>query len=88
MVEHVDRLAAIEARLERGSARMDLHEQALAENTAITQEIRDLLAAFKGGFKVLGWLGTGAKWAGIFAGAGLALYRAWYAIRHGGAEPK
>lgn len=82
-----DRLAAIEDRLERGSERMDLLDAELDRNTELTQEIRDIMAAARVGFKVLGGLGTVAKWIGTIAGAGVALYSLWYAITHGGATP-
>ena len=83
-----ERLAAIEARLERGSQHMDLIDQAMLENTALTQEIRDILTTAKTGFRVLGGLGTLVKWTGMVAGGLLALYTAIYALAHGGATPK
>ena len=83
-----ERLAAIEARLDRGSIRMDLSDEVMRENTAITQEVRDILAAAKTGLRVLGGLGTLFKWVGMVAGGLLALYTAIYALMHGGATPK
>jgi hypothetical protein len=67
--------------------RLDAIETSLEENTQITTEVRELLTAFKGGMRVLGWLGTFAKWAGGIAGACVALYSAWYALTHGGDLP-
>ena len=83
-----DRLAAIEARLDQGSARMDQFGKALSLNTEITSDIRDIVLAARTGFKVLGWLGMVFKWVGVIAAAGVAIYTAAYAMLHGGATPK
>jgi hypothetical protein len=53
----------------------------------VTHEVRDLLTAFKGGFKVLGWLGTGLKWVGGIALACTTIYTALYMATHGGQLP-
>ena len=53
------RLAAIETSLAQGRQRMDRMQTELTVNTEITAEVRDLLNSFKGGFRVLGWLGVG-----------------------------
>ncbi len=73
--------------MDAGAKRMAAIEKALAENTEITEQIRDFLAAFRGGFRVLGWLGSGAKWVGGLAGAAVAIYSAVYAITHNGNLP-
>lgn len=83
-----DRLTAIEERLDRGSQRMDLIDESLKENTELTREIRDLIAAARLGFKVLGGLGMVFKWIGTVATAGLAMWAAIYAITHNGVPPK
>lgn len=83
-----ERLAAIEERLDRGSDRMDRIERTLNENTDATLEVRDLINTVKGGFKVLGWLGGGAKWIGSLATAGAAIYGFIWAITHPGQLPK
>lgn len=59
----------------------------LKANTQITQEIRDIFAAVRSGFKVLGWLGTAAHWIGKIALAVGAIAGAWWAIFHGGRPP-
>lgn len=59
----------------------------MAKNTEVTTEVRDLVAAFKGGFKVAGWFGTGLKWCAGIAAAIASLYAAWQAIVHGGKLP-
>lgn len=93
-----DRLAEMEARLERGSVRMGLIELAVEENTRITEagnavgaEVRDMLATGKTVVKVFNWIGrTSMKllvWAGKVAGAALALYGAFYAATHSGGLP-
>ena len=90
-----ERVAAIERRLDKGASRMNGLERAVDEvatelrlNTSATLEMRELLAAFKGGFKVLGWFGVAAKWLGVLATAGLAIYSFFYSVTHGGQLPK
>lgn len=75
---------AIERRLDRSDARMVSIEQSLDENTQVTTEVRDFLTAMRAGFRVLGWLGTGAKWIAAMAGAVAAVVGAFYAIKGGG----
>jgi hypothetical protein len=82
-----ERLDAIEQRLQRGSEHMALIDGAIAENTTLTREVRDVLDAFKGGMKVLGWLGTGMGWLGKIAAAVVAIWGFIYAITHNG-SPK
>jgi hypothetical protein len=67
--------------------RMTTIETKLADTQSVTHEVRDLLTAFKGGFKVLGWLGTGAKWVGGIATACVAIYTIGYMLTHGGQLP-
>ena len=59
----------------------------IAENTAITKEIRETFDAVKNGFKVLGWFGVVAKFIGTLAAAGTAVWAAYYAMSHGGKAP-
>jgi hypothetical protein len=62
----------------------------LAANTAATNEIKtgvkdlvDMFQAWKGALRVLGWLGSVAKWVGAI-GAGFAgVYGAYTAFRFG-----
>jgi hypothetical protein len=77
------RLASIEHRLGMGDERMASIERELASNTEVTREIRDLMTAARVGFRVLGGLGTAAKWLGGLATAGLAIWALWQSIRHG-----
>lgn len=67
--------------------RMTAIEAELHENTQITSEVRDLLAAFRAGFRVLGWLGHAVRWAGYIAGAAGAVYGFYLLVRHGGPKP-
>ena len=49
-------------------------EDMLRENTDVTQEIKNILDAAKGFFKVGGWIATGVKWlVGVVTGC-IALY--------------
>lgn len=73
------RLAAIEARLARGDARMGRIETSIESNTAATLEVRDLLGTFKAGMRFLGWLGNGFKWLGALAAAIAAI---WSVLDH------
>lgn len=81
-------LAAIHERLDRGSARMDQMQREMAANTDVTVEIRELMAAARVGFKVLGGLGIAAKWVAAIASAAAAVYGLIYAATHGGQMPK
>ena len=63
-------------------------ETAMAANTALTQDLRsdtqellDLFRTAKGGFRVVGWIGTFAKWSTGLAAAAMALYTAFQNTR-------
>jgi hypothetical protein len=93
-----DDLKHIHERLESGAERMQSIEGKLQEqkaeldrNTALTQAIQtdtaDILAALAAarlGLKVLGGMGTVAKWATPFVTLGAALYGLWQSIKVGG----
>lgn len=53
---------------------MNTLEEKLDHNTAITQEVADILGACKGGLKVLGWAGSALKWGAMVAGAIYTFY--------------
>lgn len=64
----------------------------IEENSALTRQLGDSTAemvemfnAAKGAFKVLGWIGTGVKWAGGIAAAGAAF---WALFHNSGIPPK
>jgi hypothetical protein len=89
-----ERLSAIDHRLDRGAEKMEQHADALTKmaaelkaNSETTNEVRELLALGRNGLKVLGWLGSAAKWLSTIATAALAVYGAFYAITHGGQMP-
>lgn len=82
-----ERLAAIERRLDRGSERMGAIESDVAENTAITREIRELLELCRSGLRILGYLGAVARWAMPIVGLCGVAYGWYQAIRHGSAPP-
>jgi hypothetical protein len=68
------RLLAIEQRLDRGAVRMTAMQQEIADNTEVTKEVRDILQTFRTGFKVAGWIGTGAKWVASISAAVAGLW--------------
>lgn len=77
--------------LKEGAARMDAMQVEIEANTQVTLalkddtgELLDILNACRGGLKVLGWIGTAAKWlAGVAAAVGIL-----YGLLHGGLPPK
>lgn len=73
----------IDQRLDNGSARMDLMQGELTRNTEVTTEVRDVLNMAKAGLRVLGGIGTAARWLGGIAAAAAAIWALWQAIRHG-----
>lgn len=65
-------------------ARLRDIETELAANTKVTTEVREVLDTFKGGMRMLGWMGIAAKWiAGIAAAIG-AVIAIWETLRSGG----
>ena len=73
--------------LARGEERMAAIEAELLANSAVTAEIRDILAVAKVGLRVLGGVGTAVRWAGYIATALGAIYIAVYMATHGGKTP-
>lgn len=87
-----------DARLEDGARRMQAIEDRLRDfekiqedlgvelkaNTAVTAELRDIMAAARLGFKVIGWIGTLAKWAVALA---VPVYALIHTIKTGGPPP-
>lgn len=69
------------------SLRMTQIEDLLAENTAMTAQMLDVVKAVKGGLKVLGWIGVAAKWLAGLAAAVAAIYTLIYMATHGGSKP-
>lgn len=84
----VGRLLAIEQELAQGRDRMGRIEDSIGANTEMTATIRDIVVAGKAGFKVLGWIGTVAKWIAAVGGAVVAVYAVVHAIKTGHPPPK
>lgn len=82
-----ERFAAITKRLDAGSTRMKRIESDLHQNTAITQQIHDLVITAKAFFKILGYLGSGLKWLGIIAAAAVSIWGAVQTFKNGGPPP-
>lgn len=77
------RLASIDSRLDAGSRRMTRIEAQLAENTALTRDVRELMEAGRAGLRVLGTLGKLAGWVGKLATAALAIWAFIHAVKNG-----
>ena len=58
--------------------RMDRLDSGLQQNTAVTQEVKDILDAAKGAFRFFGHMGNAIKWLLGFGAAGLAF---WVALK-------
>jgi hypothetical protein len=80
-----DDINQIKRELAAGGLRMTAIERELQMNTSVTADVRALLDAARVGLKVLGALGTAVTWAAKIAGAAVAIWGAWQAIKHGGA---
>lgn len=83
-------LTAIHDRLDAGEVRMARIEGQVAENTALTREnteitkdIAELLYAARLGLKVIGGIGSIAKWAGTVAAALVAIWGLVVALKSG-----
>ena len=75
------RVLSIEDRLDRGDKRMGNIESDLAQNTAATNEVLEIVRMGKSFFKVCGHIGNAIKWA---LGIATAIGAAWAAWKHGG----
>jgi hypothetical protein len=92
------RFDSIEKRLALGARRMDRIEGEVKENTDMTRDVHEMLLAWRAGMSAIAKFGRGlamvgrgimklVRWAGIVAGAGVAIWSAIYAITHGGRTP-
>jgi hypothetical protein len=90
MAEIVLAHQAIVRRHEEDLPRIERMEATLATNSTVMAEVKEMVStvtALKGGLKVLGWLGTGAKWlVSIAAVIGLVWFLVQF-IAHGGRIP-
>ena len=81
--KRIDKIESVmDANAESVNQRLDTVETALCDNTKTTNqtqqntaELVEIFQAAKGGFKVMGWLGQAAKWAGGIAIAVGALWK-------------
>ncbi|WP_460528821.1 hypothetical protein [Chitinimonas naiadis] len=48
-----------------------------------TTQVKEILDAMRGGFKVLGWLGVAAKWVTPFVMLFGAVYTVWLQVKTG-----
>ena len=62
LVGHCERMERIEGRLENGAGRMERIEVTLDENTKLTREVVSILGDGKAAFRLLGYVGSIAKW--------------------------
>ena len=81
---HTDRRAPDPWRFKM-EAKFNVLRAEVAANTTITNEIlatiedvREILNAARGAFKVLNWLGIVAKWVAAIAGAVAAVWALWH----------
>jgi len=78
-----DRLTAGDARMSGIDSKLSDLEDELRRNSEITKQIHEILLFCRSGLKVLGWVGTAAKWiASIVAGVS-AVWAAYQFVRHG-----
>lgn len=78
-IEQIDKTMAATA--EDNDKRMDKLDASLQQNTAVTQEIKDVLDAARGAFKFFGYLGDFLKWGLGLGGAVLAFWVAFKDFR-------
>lgn len=84
-------LQQVNARFDKGAQRMAIIERDLTKATQELhatrkdlQEVLDILAAMRGGFRVLDWLGKLAKPLSAIVILCVAIYSAWINVRGGG----
>ena len=87
IAEAVDALREGAFSAQRMESRMGGLESQLASNSESTAEVRGILATGKAGLRVLGGLGTAARWVGYLAAAAASVYALWYTVTHGGKPP-
>lgn len=75
-IERIDKSIASSAA--EADNRMDRIDAGLQQNTAVTQEIKDVLDTAKGAFRMFDWIGSGLKWV---LGLGAAALGFWVALK-------
>jgi hypothetical protein len=68
----------LEKHTEVNDQRMDRMDAGLQQNTAVTQEIKEILDTAKGAFKFFGHMGNALKWVLGFGAAALGF---WVALK-------
>lgn len=82
LMETVDKT---QKEVEQLSASVTELKESVDTLTKSTADMVEMFEAGRGAFKVLGWIGTGIKWAASLAAGGVAL---WAIITHGNIPPK
>lgn len=88
LTEQVAEITVAQHRAVRDLATRDEEIRAIRDtvqkNAETAREVLDLFSTLKGGFRVIGWLGTAAKGLAGLAAAAAALWAAYTQFRHGG----
>lgn len=69
-----ERMNKLEAGINANTTEIQKNTKLTEELKADTRELLEVFRAVKGGFRVLGWFGIGAKWLGGVAAAATAIY--------------
>lgn len=72
--EAMRRLSALEGRMTTVEKSVDKNTEITTGIAGNTSELLDLFKSVKGGFKVMGWLGSFAKWVAAILAAFAAIY--------------
>ena len=67
----------MQERLNRGDERMGKIEKDLADNTAATNEVLEIVRMGKSFFRVAGYIGSGLKWTLAAGAAWAAIWGTW-----------
>jgi hypothetical protein len=80
--------ADLNTRVEALKAELQANTAVTRETAEVTKDIKEVIDAARMGFKVIGGIGTIARWAGAIAFAIGTIWGLVYAAMHGGAPPK
>lgn len=70
--------AALSIRVDKLARDLQTNTEATKRVEENTAELVDAFKAVRGGMRVLGWLGTAAKWLTSIAAAGAVVWAAWH----------
>lgn len=76
-------MRSLKGRLASCEAEISSLGKAIATNTEMTAETKEVLDTVKAGLRVLGYIGLATQWLAKLATAVVAIYAAWQLIRHG-----